>query len=32
MQAISSTLIGMAKRGKIIREDVGNKQFVNKLA
>jgi hypothetical protein len=32
MQAISSTLIGMAKRGKIIREDKGNKQFVNKLA
>jgi hypothetical protein len=32
MQAISSTLIGMAKRGKIIREDIGNKQFVNKLA
>jgi hypothetical protein len=32
MQAISSTLIGMAKRGKIIREDIGNKQFVNKIA
>ena len=32
MQAISSTLIGMAKRGKIIREELGNKQFVNKLA
>lgn len=32
MQAISSTLIGMAKRGKIIRQDIGNKQFVNKIA